>query len=60
MKGTLRLLKAPFIFQGTHVEPIFEHFRLRFWEPRFKRFETSPVFFNVLFNENEKAMQHPL
>ena len=43
------------------MEPIFEHFRLRFWEPIFRRFETSPaLFFYVLFNENEKAMQHPL
>ena len=53
--------KAPFIFLGTIVEPVFEHVRLRFREPIFRRFETSPVLlFKVLFNENDKAMQHPL
>ena len=43
MKGTLRWLKAPFIFLGTIVEPVFEHVRFRFREPIFRRFETSPV-----------------
>ena len=56
MKGTLRWLKAPFIFLGTIVEPVFEHVRLRFREPIFRRFETSPV---LLFKFCSMKMTKP-
>ena len=60
MKGTLRWLKAPFIFLGTIVEPVFEHVRLRFREPIFRRFETSPVLFFMFCLKQMSCEPEPL